>query len=817
MSVAAPRGQKRGPTVLVTDARERAPPPQRPQIQRQGTRLISVDNVLQYASEIPSAQRRDITPTDSSRPKAHNRTPSGRHPLNPKLSGRGAALNTLTAQLSGATHLPTRSSKTSEKLVLLPETTEEADEKEEEDEEAPPNDAELRQRRMKLKRGRSDAERLPKSQRTADMQLARVTAYCTAQSYKLRSTAQFVRDQHGAKTKLYDDCLYCVYQLPLLGGSEGYRVRSSPVVKNPGGRSVLDEQIEANEQRQYRDGWLGESAEYSVRGNEYQAQVGTPPTDAEHEEQLSRENGDHVSTSHEDWRPEDTDYQRRRESSDSSNAMSFPSPQPTVSPYASTVAEVFIFSYGVAVLWNFSPNQEKDLLADLTFSSSTVLGGANGRAPAPTMLSQKAAALAPPSTGIPLMTRPLDESNFETEDFHFQYDNSIEKPRIFNDMITLRTSDHMIKLAMSHAIAQSTKLSFFEERMQRTMTEAQYVPRRLALEGRLGMTRHEVVGLVGRLFEGRVDVNLSSNMLDTPNFFWDSEPTLHPLYQAVREYLEIKPRIQVLNERCRVFLDLAEILSDSIADVKMTRITWIIIVLIVLSILVTCTEVFLRFGILASEKKHGDAAAAAWKAIASPREFPLLSPPKYLALHPIGAAPVIEDGEVKIAESGACLEYIIQIHGHGRLAVKPGEKNYAEYLYWWHFGNGTLQPAVFRAFMLKSAGLGEDNNYVVRMQNRSDQIYAFMEKRLGEATWLAGEEFTAADVMCVFSLTGMREFTQEDLSAYPKILEYLKRVSERSAYRKAMEKGDPDIDVGTLVKGPPPPLFKGFAEMRRGQ
>src|SRR5947207_3203956 len=59
-------------------------------------------------------------------------------------------------------------------------------------------------------------------------------------------------------------------------------------------------------------------------------------------------------------------------------------------------------------------------------------------------------------------------------------------------------------------------------------------------------------------------------MLDVPNFFWDSEPTLHPLYIAVREYLEIKPRIQVLNERCRVFLDLIEILSDSIADSKMS-------------------------------------------------------------------------------------------------------------------------------------------------------------------------------------------------------------------------------------------------------
>ena len=89
-------------------------------------------------------------------------------------------------------------------------------------------------------------------------------------------------------------------------------------------------------------------------------------------------------------------------------------------------------------------------------------------------------------------------------------------------------------------------------------------------------------------------------MLDTPNFFWDSEPTLNPLYTAVREYLEIKPRIQVLNERCQVFLDLGEMLSDSVADKKMTRITWIIIGLIVLSICITCLEVVIRFIILSS-------------------------------------------------------------------------------------------------------------------------------------------------------------------------------------------------------------------------
>lgn len=110
-------------------------------------------------------------------------------------------------------------------------------------------------------------------------------------------------------------------------------------------------------------------------------------------------------------------------------------------------------------------------------------------------------------------------------------------------------------------------------------------------------------------------------MLDVPNFFWDSEPTLHPLYVGVREYLEIKPRIQVLNERCRVFLDLAEILSDSIADKNMSSkprlsvslfhvirnrgliisgLTYIIIILIIISIFVTCSEVFLRFGMLST-------------------------------------------------------------------------------------------------------------------------------------------------------------------------------------------------------------------------
>lgn len=596
----------------MTDSRE-VRPRARPPTQRTGTRIVSVDTVLQYTSDIPSAQRRDLPGGGSgsgvssgvhARPAHQTRTPSGRHPLDPKLSGLGAA------------HLPARSSKTTEKLVLLPETGEpggDGDEEEDEEDEdaAPPDDEELRRRREGGRRGggggaggRSTAERLTKTQRIADAQLARVTAYCTAQSYKLRTTAEFVRDQHGAKTKLYDDCLYCVYQLPLMGGNDGYRVRSSPVIKNPGGRSVLDEQIEANERRQYREGWHEESDEYSVRGVESSSSYRNPDDSTQDNEQAIDDGAptDNVREMAEAWARKRDEGRR---ASNGSIGLSYPSPSAGISSDAETVAELFIFSYGVAVFWNFTSSQEKDLLADMTFSASTSMGRNAAHAQ---HLSQKAAALAPPSL-LPLMTKPLDEGDFETEDLHFQYDDQIEKARIYNDMITLRTSDHMVKLAMSHAVAQSTKLSFFEERMQRSMSEAQHVPRELALKGKLGLTRQEITSLVGRLFESRVSVNLSSNMLDTPNFFWDSEPNLDPLYQGMREYLEIQPRIKVLNERCQVFLDLAEILSESIAESKMTRITWIIIVLIVISILVTCTEVFLRFAILASGKGKKEAAA----------------------------------------------------------------------------------------------------------------------------------------------------------------------------------------------------------------
>ncbi|OTB09412.1 hypothetical protein M426DRAFT_315970 [Hypoxylon sp. CI-4A] len=188
---------------------------------------------------------------------------------------------------------------------------------------------------------------------------------------------------------------------------------------------------------------------------------------------------------------------------------------------------------------------------------------------------------------------------------------------------------------------------------------------------------------------------------------------------------------------------------------------------------------------------------------------PLMSPPEYKALHPLGSAPVIEDGDVRLAESGACVEYILQVYGKGKFSIAPGQKDYAQYLYWFHFANGTLQPTLLLNLSMSRTGLGDDAEIVKRYKAKQDEILKFVDQRLSEAPWLAGDQFTAADIMNVCCLTTMRSFIQYDLSSYPSILAYLKRVAARDGYRRAMEKGDPDLNVDKLVGAAPPPLHKG--------
>uniref|UniRef100_UPI000D3931E1 glutathione S-transferase family protein n=1 Tax=unclassified Variovorax TaxID=663243 RepID=UPI000D3931E1 len=170
-----------------------------------------------------------------------------------------------------------------------------------------------------------------------------------------------------------------------------------------------------------------------------------------------------------------------------------------------------------------------------------------------------------------------------------------------------------------------------------------------------------------------------------------------------------------------------------------------------------------------------------------------LSPPALRALHPLGAAPVIEDGELLLAESAAVVEYIIVKHGGGRLKPGPEHPDYADFLYWFHFANGNLQPVVGRMMMMSRAQLPPEHPVLASVRERLERVLALVEARLAKTRFLAGAEFTAADIMSVFSLTTMRLFQPIDLAPYPAIRAYLQRIGERPAYQRAMAKGDPDL------------------------
>ena len=173
----------------------------------------------------------------------------------------------------------------------------------------------------------------------------------------------------------------------------------------------------------------------------------------------------------------------------------------------------------------------------------------------------------------------------------------------------------------------------------------------------------------------------------------------------------------------------------------------------------------------------------------------MLAPPDYKALHPIGAAPVITDGDVVLAESGAVVEYILARYGKGRLTLSADDPDFAQFLYWFHFANGTLQAAMGRLMILTRLRLADDNAILLGSRARVDRAFDLIEARVSEAEYLAGSTFTTADIMTGFSLTTMRYFQPYDLGRCPNIAKYLARIAARPAYRRAMEKGDPGMGL----------------------
>ena len=164
-----------------------------------------------------------------------------------------------------------------------------------------------------------------------------------------------------------------------------------------------------------------------------------------------------------------------------------------------------------------------------------------------------------------------------------------------------------------------------------------------------------------------------------------------------------------------------------------------------------------------------------------------LAPPELLAIHPLGKSPVMQDGDLILPESGAIIEYLLQRYGEGRLAPKLGTPEHIRYLYWMHFAEGTMMlHLVSRLYMTRvgEAAKTMQGRIEVMINNELNLV----QDELGRSAYLAGDEFSAADIQMAFPL---------EFAAYAKLVgeqhgrvcEYLKRIQARPAYRRAIDTG----------------------------
>jgi glutathione S-transferase len=179
----------------------------------------------------------------------------------------------------------------------------------------------------------------------------------------------------------------------------------------------------------------------------------------------------------------------------------------------------------------------------------------------------------------------------------------------------------------------------------------------------------------------------------------------------------------------------------------------------------------------------------------------MLAPSSLLAVHPLGKSPVIVDGAVTVAESGAIIEYLVDKYGAGRLIPPSGSAQRLRYTYWMHYAEGSAMPPLLlklvfdrvaanpapwpiSAIARRIAATVTDSFIAPNLKRHLD----YMEAELEAHTWFAGEEFTAADVQMSFpaELAVARAGLN---SSRPKLMGFLDRIHAREAYKRALERG----------------------------
>ena len=180
-----------------------------------------------------------------------------------------------------------------------------------------------------------------------------------------------------------------------------------------------------------------------------------------------------------------------------------------------------------------------------------------------------------------------------------------------------------------------------------------------------------------------------------------------------------------------------------------------------------------------------------------------LAPASLKEVHPLGKSPVITDGDITLAESGAILEYLTRTYGSEEFIPATSSETYQSYLYWLHFAEGSLMPPMVlklvfdkiisspMPFFAKPIAKGIAKKVMTRyvgptIKGNLDLI----ESHLSGHEWFAGNHLSGADFQMSFPLEAWIARNPEDAS-YPKIAAYVKRIHERPAYQNALDMGGP--------------------------
>lgn len=179
----------------------------------------------------------------------------------------------------------------------------------------------------------------------------------------------------------------------------------------------------------------------------------------------------------------------------------------------------------------------------------------------------------------------------------------------------------------------------------------------------------------------------------------------------------------------------------------------------------------------------------------------MLAPASLREVHPLGKSPVITDGTVTLAESGAIVEYLVEHYGNGRLIPATGTPDRLRYTYWLHYAEGSAMPPLLLKLVFDQIQKSSMPFFVrpiaQSIVNRVKRSYIepeitkhldYLEAEIGKSTWFVGDEFTAADIQISFPLEAAAMQAGLD-SSRPKLMNFLDRIHTRPAYQRALERG----------------------------